>query len=151
MEPYYEHNGITIYHGDCRDIMPCLSGVDMVVADPPYGIGIVSRSTVGGSKPFGNKPRGSDRASNMIEVNTYAPIIGDESTDTAVSSFKLAYKLFPGAVQIWWGANYYSDSLPASSCWYVWDKNNTGNFADAELAWCNNKTAVRLLSIHGMG
>jgi DNA modification methylase len=34
--------------------------------------------------------------------------------------------------------------LPNSRCWIVWDKNNTGNFADAELAWTSFKTGVRL-------
>ena len=38
MQPYYERDGIVIYHGDCRDIVPTLSGVDMVVTDPPYGV-----------------------------------------------------------------------------------------------------------------
>ena len=36
MQPYYEHGGITIYHGDCREIMPTLPKVDAVVTDPPY-------------------------------------------------------------------------------------------------------------------
>jgi site-specific DNA-methyltransferase (adenine-specific) len=39
MKPYYEHAGITIYHGDCREVLGCVSG-DAVVADPPYGIGL---------------------------------------------------------------------------------------------------------------
>jgi site-specific DNA-methyltransferase (adenine-specific) len=37
MKPYYEHAGITIYHGDCRDILPQIPAGDAVVADPPYG------------------------------------------------------------------------------------------------------------------
>lgn len=37
MKPYYEHAGITIYHGDCREILPQLSAIDCVVTDPPYG------------------------------------------------------------------------------------------------------------------
>ena len=37
MKPYYEHEGITIYHGDCRDILPMLEPVDLVLTDPPYG------------------------------------------------------------------------------------------------------------------
>jgi site-specific DNA-methyltransferase (adenine-specific) len=38
MTPYYEEDGIAIYHGDCRDIIPALSRVDMVCTDPPYGV-----------------------------------------------------------------------------------------------------------------
>jgi len=37
-KPYYEETGITIYHGDCREILPNLPKVDMVLTDPPYGI-----------------------------------------------------------------------------------------------------------------
>lgn len=36
MKPYYEHAGITIYHGDCRDVLPALAPVDLVVTSPPY-------------------------------------------------------------------------------------------------------------------
>lgn len=36
MKPYYEHGGITIYHGDCREILPQLEPVDLVLTDPPY-------------------------------------------------------------------------------------------------------------------
>ncbi len=37
--PYYERNGITIYCGDCRTILPGLPKVDLVLTDPPYGVG----------------------------------------------------------------------------------------------------------------
>lgn len=36
MKPYYDHAGITIYHGDCREILPSLPPVDLVLTDPPY-------------------------------------------------------------------------------------------------------------------
>jgi DNA modification methylase len=36
--PYYEQDGITIYHGDCREVLPSLEPVDLVLTDPPYGI-----------------------------------------------------------------------------------------------------------------
>jgi len=39
MNPYYQDDYCTIYHGDCRDIMPSLPKVDLVLTDPPYGIG----------------------------------------------------------------------------------------------------------------
>lgn len=37
MKPYYEHAGMVIYHGDCREILPTLPKVDLVLTDPPYG------------------------------------------------------------------------------------------------------------------
>jgi len=40
MKPYYEDSAVTIYHGDCRDILPQLPKVDLVLTDPPYGINI---------------------------------------------------------------------------------------------------------------
>lgn len=36
--PFYEKDGITIYNADCRDILPYLPLVDLVVMDPPYGM-----------------------------------------------------------------------------------------------------------------
>lgn len=37
MKPYYERDGITLYHGDCRDVLPELTdSVQIVVTDPPY-------------------------------------------------------------------------------------------------------------------
>ena len=38
MKPYYDDGQITIYHGDCREILPTLGPVDLVLTDPPYGI-----------------------------------------------------------------------------------------------------------------
>lgn len=39
LSSYYEQDGITIYHGDCRDVVPLLSDVDAVVTDPPWNLG----------------------------------------------------------------------------------------------------------------
>ena len=38
MKPYYQDEWVTIYHGDCREILPTLEKVDLVLTDPPYGI-----------------------------------------------------------------------------------------------------------------
>ena len=46
MKPYYEHAGITIYHGDCREILPHLPPVDLVLTDPPYGVDLEYASYV---------------------------------------------------------------------------------------------------------
>jgi site-specific DNA-methyltransferase (adenine-specific) len=56
MTPYYEHAGITIYHGDCRDVLPHITA-DALVSDPPYGIGFI-----------GYASHVDDRASYAIEI-----------------------------------------------------------------------------------
>lgn len=37
MKSYYDHAGITIYNADCREVLPTIEAVDMVLTDPPYG------------------------------------------------------------------------------------------------------------------
>ena len=57
--PYYEKDGITIYHGDCRGILPALpdSSIDLVLTDPPYGVAYVTSWRARGDalrKPIAN-------------------------------------------------------------------------------------------------
>jgi len=116
--------------------------VDCVYTDPPYGISIVQGSKVGGVGAFGGKKNEKKDKSNVIASSNFAPVANDDSIDVAVSAIALISTL--GAkVEIIWGGNYYAASLPNSSCWIVWDKKNSGNFADCELAWTNQNTAVR--------
>jgi len=119
---------------------------DMVFTDPPYGISIVSGNKVGGGGAFGgkkNERRGTVDGSNRVESTVFSPIIGDDTIETAIEAIQIIATL-EAKVEIIWGGNYYASHLPNSSCWIVWDKKNNGNFADAELAWTNQKTAVRL-------
>ena len=52
MKPYYQDDWATIYHGDCREILPQLGQVDLVLTDPPYGIGYESGQQVKGVTPW---------------------------------------------------------------------------------------------------
>jgi 16S rRNA G966 N2-methylase RsmD len=104
--------------------------VDLVYTDPPYGISIVGdKGSVGGEK--------------LAKVGIYEPVAGDGTIEVALEAIQVI-KTLKAKVEIIWGGNYYANALDNSSCWVVWDKDNTGNFADAELAWTNQKTAVRI-------
>jgi site-specific DNA-methyltransferase (adenine-specific) len=53
--PYYQDESVTLYLGDCRDILPGVGPVDLVLTDPPYGINYVSNYTTGrGVRPITN-------------------------------------------------------------------------------------------------
>jgi DNA modification methylase len=115
---------------DAVDVLLNGTTVHMVYTDPPYGISIVNDSGhVGGGK--------------LAKVGVYAPIAGDDTIDVAIESIQVI-KTLNAKIEIIWGGNYYANALDNSSCWIVWDKDNTGNFADAELAWTNQPTAVRI-------
>ena len=44
MKPYYQNQLTTIYHTDCRELLPSLSGISAVVTDPPYELGFMGKS-----------------------------------------------------------------------------------------------------------
>ena len=116
--------------------------VDLALTDPPYGIDVVKkkerdREGIGGSCIAPNKH--------------YAKVEGDESTDTARKAWD-AFKDLAKELAIF-GGNYFTDFLPPSRCWIVWDKvNGESDFADVELAWASIDKSARLFRHvwHGM-
>jgi DNA methylase len=134
---------------DSRDramVEQCARGVTFVVADPPYGIGAVNKDgrSATDKRPY---PLGGAKGTGKpIAKGVYMPVIGDDSTDTAIEAALLSLELCPKAIQFWWGANNYANALPPSTCWIVWSKETNGNLADAELAWSNHEGAVRLFT-----
>lgn len=119
---------------------------ELLLTDPPYGINVVSvNKKIGSDKPFGSKGKvgyGEKGKNKIVDCNEYAPIIGDNTTETAKKCYELLKKYTKN--QIIFGGNYFTDFLKPSRCWLVWDKENTGNFADAELAWTSFETGVKL-------
>ena len=127
MKPYYEDDAVTIYHGDCRKVLPVIEA-DVVVTDPPYGIRY---------SPSQNSKKAWGDKTFVGEV-----VVGgdDEPFDPA------PLLRFPFVALF--GANHYADRLPASSAWYVWDKRDgmtSNDFADCELVWTNLPGVARLL------
>lgn len=110
---------------------------DMVFTDPPYGIDVVQGNKIGGDKPFG-----SSGGKDIVKTNKYMGIKGDETTDTAKLNFEIIKELSEN--QIIFGGNYFTDFLPPKSCWCIWDKENTGNFADVEMAWTSFNKGAKL-------
>lgn len=119
---------------------------ELLLTDPPYGINVVSvNKKISSDKPFVSKGKvgyGEKGKNKIVDCNEYAPIIGDNTTETAKKCYELLKKYTKN--QIIFGGNYFTDFLKPSRCWLVWDKENTGNFADAELAWTSFEKGVKL-------
>ncbi len=131
IEPYYRdwQSDIVIYNADCRDILPLIpdKSIDLVLTDPPYGIGEAagknrSRGKLAISKDYGalgwdDEPIRQELIDRIIDIPDRAIIFG---------------------------GNYYY--LPPTPCWLIWDKDNGAtDFADCEMAWTNLDMAVRRL------
>jgi DNA modification methylase len=123
--------GARLILGDCRDVLATLDPVDAVVTDPPYGIGENNRQNLSRGVSTSKWKRAQGRDYGEFQWDQ-API--DAPLMAAVRA--------AGRWQIIFGGNYYP--CPPASCWLVWDKLNSGDFADCELAWTNLPGAVRI-------
>ena len=107
-----------LYLGDCLSILPTLKNIDVVVSDPPYGIGEAAGK---------NASR-----SNLAPAKDY----GVDDWDDSTVDDPIPLIIQCSQTQVIFGGNYYN--LPPSRCWLVWDKENgKSDFADAELALTN--------------
>lgn len=125
---------VKLIHGDCLDVLRKMKdkSVDAVVTDPPYGISMAKRGTLG-----------SDR---LAKVRDY----GKSDWDDQPMSREVTKQIRRVAKwQVIFGGNFFE--LPPTSCWFVWDKMNSGDYADCELAWTNLTCAVRKVSYRWNG
>lgn len=108
--------------------------IKLALTDPPYGIDVVSDNGEVGAN-FGVAKKGS-----------YSKVIADDTTETAQESYHILNSCTDR--QIIWGGNYFTDFLPFSDGWLIWDKRvDSGirnTFADGEMAWCSFHTPVRI-------
>ena len=106
----------------------------ILISDPPYGINIVSKDGKIGQK-------------NLCEQGIYRPIINDETTETARKMYEGVKPLCDKFIIF--GGNYFTDFLPPSPCWIIWDKKgemNSNNFADCEIIWTNFDSPSRIIT-----
>ena len=132
MTPYYDHGGITIYHGDCREILPTLGKFDLLLTDPPYGLGRVLQQ--------GNRQR-PGAWGGLYEADGF-------DWDQQISDGLLP-ALQQATDAVVWGGNYYP--LPPARGWLIWDKIvRQFSSGHAELAWTTLDQPVRCFSYsHG--
>lgn len=130
MTPYYEQDGIVLYLGDCREIVPSLVRFDLLLTDPPYGIGRdgskESTGSHGGRKAY--EFRGWDALSPSRWV---LEMLCERTTH-----------------QIIWGGNFFVEALKPSMKWLVWDKGQRIDQSDGELAWTSLDGALRIFTMN---
>lgn len=119
------------YNMDCMDGMKEFPDkyFDLAIVDPPYGIG-----ENGGKNHTRTK---------YAQAKDYKPFYGEDLNAPDTTYFNELMRVSKN--QIIFGANHFISKIPFDShCWIVWDKDRTGDFADAELAWTSFNTAVRV-------
>jgi site-specific DNA-methyltransferase (adenine-specific)/modification methylase len=126
MKPYYEQDGIVIYHGDCRDVE--IQNAGTICTDPPYGINYRSNH---------NSSRRGQWA-KWIRDENFGGIANDDG------ALDLSWFLDYPTVMVC-GGNFYP--FPPTQCWIVWDKRDgigPNDQADAEMMWTNLDRPTRL-------
>ena len=122
MTPDYQCEGVTLYCGDCLDILPTLEAgsVDAVVTDPPYGLGNIMTK---------------DRTKNSCWTNPGWD--GGLKWDATTCDQAIEACAALGVPACIWGGNNYP--LPPNRGWFVWDKKqpDTWSSGQCELAWTN--------------
>ncbi len=111
--PFYDRDGITIYCADCRQVLPFLDRFDLLLTDPPYGIGVGTMQMQAGAKR-----RVFDSFS--WDDRTPSQWVIDSSIEAASDA-------------IIWGGNYFI--VRPSRCWLTWDKVQEFSGSDFEAAW----------------
>jgi DNA modification methylase len=103
MRPYYDQDGITIFHGDCRDVLPTLdpASVDLLITDPPYGV----------------------KWQSNFRRELFSPIANDHSVDAAVEGVKLALRVLRSSRHAYVFGRFNLSGLPATEpVELIWDK-----------------------------
>jgi site-specific DNA-methyltransferase (adenine-specific) len=141
-EPYYRDEAVTLYHGDCRSILPEVdpATVALVIADPPYGVGE-------------RCDRRARQRGALARCNDFPQIVGDD--EPFDPTHLLRYRRL-----VLFGANHYADKLPSSATWLIWDKLDGlesgrdlgfNDQADVEMIWTNLGGPARLIPHRWMG
>ena len=134
----YKTEFLTLYNCDCMDLLKQTpdNHYSLCICDPPYGIGESGKTNASRCK--------------LAIAKDCKPFSGNDLTPASPEYFKELRRVSKN--QIIWGANHFSGLFrSSSSCWVVWDKDNSGDFADCELAYTSFHTAVRIFKFRWNG
>lgn len=128
-KPYFEDESVTIYHGDCRELLSEMPRVDLVLTDPPYGMNWIAPKYTNGQR--GHGPPSSK--------NWGGAIVGDDTPFDPSPWLN-----FPRVIL--WGANHYAQKLPRGTT-LVFIKRFDDGFcrgflSDAEIGWMSKGMGV---------
>ena len=119
----------TLYLGDCREVLPTLAPVDLILTDPPYGIAVCGNEGGVTSLKSGSKDYGKQELDNQPPERWVVELMRAKGKDCII-----------------WGGNYFE--LPPTKCFLVWDKGQRDfSLADGEMAWTTLDKAARFLTI----
>lgn len=123
-EPYYQDESCTIYNADCKELLPELGRFDLLLTDPPYGIGFAASPTLW-QRLAGAKPEEWD----------------NKLPDASV----IAECLEASSNSVLWGGNYLG--LPAARCVLSWVKpDSPPSMGSVEYAWTSfNKNSKHII------
>ena len=128
MQPYYEAGGVTIYHGDCREIAPELDGIGAIISDPPYGMDWAFTGQGSGKRAQGGR--------NSVTKGQRIQGDAQEFDPTPWLSYPIV---------VLWGMQHYPHKLERGSV-LVWVKkypDALGTFlSDADFAWMKGGCGV---------
>jgi site-specific DNA-methyltransferase (adenine-specific)/modification methylase len=129
-----------LFHGDWKDALVEVNGAfDAILSDPPYGIKFVK----------GNTGSGPPRARSTKGKRSTKMIIGDDTPFDPKQLLDLSDNV------MLFGADHYSQRLPETGRWLVWDKlagmTSFDSFSDVEFIWHSKKGASRICSLKWKG
>jgi len=119
----------TVHQGDCLELMREIpdKSIDLVLTDPPYGIGASGKSFKSGTLK-------NNRSDFYGEWDNFTP-----TKEYFDEIFRISNN------QIIWGGNYFSKFIEPSRCWIIWDKiQPMESYADAELAYTSFDKNIKI-------
>lgn len=140
---YYNVENLEFFNADCMHLMKTFKDkeFDLAIVDPPYGIGA--------DKAQNNTAMQRIKAEGKSKAGRGWKLYADTDWDNETPNAEYWQELFRVSKnQIVWGGNYFTDYLPPSMGWIMWDKGQRDfSLADGELAWTSFNKALRIFEM----